>query len=195
MLGKQELLTLVADKKLGILATPDQKARIAIAIAQLEDRNPTPQPLAATALLEGDWQLLYTSSQQLLGLDRIPLMNLGAIYQCIRTANAKIYNIAEVEGIPFLAGIISVVADFVPVDERRVEVQFSRAIWGAQGLMAYRSAPDFIAAIEAGQGFAAIDFPIPRRERNGWLDVTYLDADLRLGRGNTGSLFVLKRVN
>jgi PAP_fibrillin len=194
MPGKADLITLLRDQKLGILATAAQKSHIAIAIAQLEDHNPTSQPVAAAARLEGDWQLLYTTSQELLGLDRIPLMNVGAIYQCIRTADAKIYNIAEIVGIPLLAGIVSVVADFTPISDRRVEVQFTRAIWGAQRLMGYQSVAKFIAALEQGDRFSAIDFKIPSRDRNGWLDITYLDEDLRIGRGNGGSLFVLKKV-
>jgi hypothetical protein len=194
MLEKAELLRQIAGCNRGIAATADEKLAIAAAIAQLEERNPTPDPLAATEKLEGDWQLLYTTSQELLGLDRIPLINLGAIYQSIRTADAKIYNIAEVSGIPLLAGIISVVADFTPLDQRRVEVQFSRAIWGGQRLMRYQSPSQFISAIASGQKFLAIDFAIAPRSRNGWVDITYLDDDLRIGRGNVGSLFVLRKV-
>jgi PAP_fibrillin len=194
MLEKAELLRRIADCNRGITATADEKLAIAAAIAQLEERNPTPNPLAAPAKLEGDWQLLYTTSQELLGLDRIPLINLGAIYQSIRTAESKIYNIAEVSGIPLLEGIISVVADFTPLDQRRVEVQFSRAIWGGQRLMRYQSPAQFISAIAAGQKFWAIDFAIAPRSRNGWVDITYLDDDLRIGRGNVGSLFVLRKV-
>jgi PAP_fibrillin len=194
MQEKAKLLTLLAAANRGIAATDTEKVAIAAAIAQLEERNPTPQPLDAPAKLEGDWLLLYTTSRELLGLDRIPLINLGAIYQSIRTADAKIYNIAEVSGIPFLAGIISVVADFSPLDQRRVDVRFSRAIWGGQRLMRYQSPSQFIDAIAAGQKFTAIDFAIKPREQNGWLDITYLDDDLRIGRGNVGSLFVLKKV-
>lgn len=194
MLGKAELLALLADKNRGIQATADQKDTIALAVAQLESRNPTPKPIEALDLLAGDWQLLYTTSAELLGLDRIPLLNLGEIYQCIRASGSKIYNIAEVTGLPFLEGIISVVADFEPVSSQRVEVKFTRAIWGAQRLIRYQSPDQFIGAIEAGDRFTAIDFRIPPRDRAGWVDVTYLDEDLRIGRGNQESIFVLKRV-
>jgi PAP_fibrillin len=193
MLEKAKLLELIADCNRGIKSTATEQVAIAAAIAQLEERNPIAHPLAAPQL-EGDWQLLYTTSRELLGLDRIPLLNLGAIYQSIRTADAKIYNIAEVNGIPFLEGIISVVADFAPVDQRRVDVGFSRAIWGGQRLMRYQSPAQFIDAIASGQKFRAIDFAIKPRDRNGWVDITYLDDDLRIGRGNVGSLFVLRKV-
>ncbi|HAX76849.1 MAG TPA: fibrillin, partial [Cyanobacteria bacterium UBA11372] len=41
--------------------------------------------------------------------------------------------------------------------------------------------------------FTALDFPIESREQRGWLDITYLDEDLRIGRGNEGSVFVLTK--
>jgi hypothetical protein len=41
---------------------------------------------------------------------------------------------------------------------------------------------------------AALDVAIDTSNRDAWLDVTYLDGDLRIGRGNGGSLFVLTRV-
>ena len=34
---------------------------------------------------------------------------------------------------------------------------------------------------------------INSKNNNGWLDITYLDEDLRIGRGNEGSVFVLSR--
>jgi hypothetical protein len=194
MLEKAELLERLANQNRGLAATAEDQVAIAATIARLEERNPTPNPLSALSLLEGNWQLLYTTSQELLGIDRVPLLNLGEIYQCIRTQGSKIYNIAEVQGIPLLEGIVSVVAEFTPVNQQRVEVQFTRAIWGSQRLIGYQSPSQFIQAIEAGQKFPAIDFKIKPREQNGWLDITYLDQDLRIGRGNVGSVFVLRKV-
>ena len=194
MQEKAALLEHLTDCNRGIGITSAAKTAIEAAITQVEARNPSPKPLEAASLLEGDWQLLYTTSQELLGIDRIPLFSLGEIYQCIRTADSRIYNIAEIQGIPFLEGIVSVVAEFEPVNAQRVEVQFNRAIWGAKQLMSYQSYSQFIQEIETGKKFRAIDFGIKPRERNGWLDITYLDADMRIGRGNVGSVFVLQKV-
>ncbi|RMF69823.1 MAG: fibrillin, partial [Cyanobacteria bacterium J069] len=52
----------------------------------------------------------------------------------------------------------------------------------------------FIQQIESGKRFIAADFRINSTERKGWLDITYLDDDLRIGRGNEGSVFVLTKV-
>lgn len=193
MIGKAALLQTIAGKNRGLLATDSDKQAIAVAIAQLEDRNPTPRPLEASDLLEGDWRLLYTTSQELLGIDRVPLAKLGQIYQCIRTAEKTIYNIAEISGLPYLNGLVSVAARFTPASERRVEVKFERAIIGFTRLIGYQSPESFIRSIESGQRFAAIDFGITNRDRQGWLDTTYLDDDLRIGRGNESSVFVLTK--
>ncbi|MGL5065029.1 MAG: PAP/fibrillin family protein [Microcoleus sp.] len=193
MIKKSTLLELIAGKNRGLLATTSDKQVILSAIAQLEDYNPTPRPLEAAELLNGDWRLLYTSSRALLGLDNFPLLKLGQIYQCIRVAESKIYNIAELYGLPYLEGIVSVAARFEATSERRVQVKFERSIFGLNRLIKYESPSQFIEEIESGKKFAAVDFDIDSREQQGWLDVTYLDSDLRIGRGNEGSVFVLTK--
>jgi hypothetical protein len=193
MIGKSDLYTAIARCNRGILATATERSAILAIIAQLEDRNPTPRSTAAGNLLEGDWQLLYTTSRGILGIDQLPFLKLGQVYQCIRMQTSQLYNIAEVYGIPALEGVVSVAARFFPVSERRVEVQFERSILGLQRLMQYRSPQAFIQQLETGQSLTAIDFKINPRDQNGWLDITYLDDDLRIGRGNEGSTFVLSK--
>jgi hypothetical protein len=193
MLGKAELLEALAGKNRGLLATEPDKQAILVAISQLEDRNPTPNPVEASDLLNGDWRLIYTTSKGLLNFDQLPLFKLGQIYQCIRAQTAQVYNIAEVYGLPYLEGLVSVAARFEPVSPRRVQVRFERSIFGLQRLIGYQSPNTFIQQIEMGKRFTAIDFGLDRREQQGWLDTTYLDDDLRIGRGNEGSVFVLTK--
>ena len=64
---------------------------------------------------------------------------------------------------------------------------------GYNSLIEYNSPVNFIQQIEAGKKFTAIDFPIQSDKQQGWLDITYLDNDLRIGRGNEGSVFVLSK--
>lgn len=193
MLGKAALLEAIAGKNRGLLATDTQRQAILSAIAQLEERNPTPRPVEASSLLDGDWRLIYTTSRGILGIDQVPLLKLGQVYQCIRAAEARVYNIAEVYGVPWLEGLVGVAARFTPVSERRVDVKFERSILGLQRLIGYQTPASFIERIEAGQKFAAIDFNIENRDQQGWLDITYLDEDLRIGRGNEGNVFVLTK--
>ena len=193
MMGKAALLEALAPTNRGLLATQQEKQAILSKIAVLEDRNPTPYPLEASELLNGDWRLLYTTSNALLNLDRIPLYRLGQIYQCIRVETSSIYNIAEIYGLPYLESIVSVAAKFAPLTERRVQVKFERSIFGLKSLTGYKSPSDFIHQIESGKKFTAFDFSFKNNEQQGWLDITYIDSDLRIGRGNEGSVFVLAK--
>jgi hypothetical protein len=193
MLEKESLLEAIAGKNRGLLTTDNDKIAILSIIARLEDRNPTPRPLEASELLDGDWRLLYTSSRSLLNIDQIPLLKLGQIYQSIRIAEAKIYNIAEVYGLPYLEGLIGVAARFEAVSERRVQVKFERSILGLQRLIGYQSPANLIEQIASGKKFTAIDLQINNPNQQGWLDITYLDRDMRIGRGNEGNVFVLTK--
>ncbi|NEO99778.1 MAG: fibrillin [Symploca sp. SIO2E9] len=194
MMSKAELLEAIAGKNRGLLATETDKVAILSEIAKLEDRNPTPRPVEAIELLEGDWRLLYTTSKDILGLDQFPLATLSQVYQCLRSKDNKIYNIAEFSSLPYLEGVVSVGARFEPTSERRVNVNFERSIIGLQNLIGYRSPHHFIEQIEAGEKFLGLDFSINRREQKGWLDITYLDQDLRIGRGNQGNVFILTKL-
>ncbi|WP_337885043.1 PAP/fibrillin family protein [Fischerella thermalis] len=193
MFTKATLLQAIAGKNRGLLASEQDKQAILVAIANLEDLNPTPRPLEAGDLLDGNWRLLYTTSKALLNLDRFPLYKLGEIYQCIRVNTNSVYNIAEIYGLPLLEGLISVAAKFEPVSGRRVQVKFERSIVGFQRLINYKSPDKYIQQIEAGQKLTAIDFSLNSNEQQGWLDITYLDHNLRIGRGNEGSVFVLTK--
>ena len=193
MLVKTQLLNVIASTNRGLLATELDKQAILAAVANLEDQNPTPCPLEASEMLDGDWRLLYTTSKGLLNIDRLPLYKLGQIYQCIRVSTNSVYNIASVYGLPYLEGIISVVASFEPVSIARVQVKFERSILGLSRLIDFKSPSSYIQQIESGKKFTAIDFPINSTNQQGWLDITYLDNDLRIGRGNEGSVFVLTK--
>jgi hypothetical protein len=190
---KESLLQAIAGKNRGLLVNEKDKVKILSLVEQLEDHNPTPNPVEAKELLQGDWRLLYTTSKSILGLDRFPLLQLGEIYQCIRVEAGKLYNLAEIVGIPFLEGLVSVAASFQVVSPKRVDVKFERSILGLQRFLDYLSPKDFINQIEAGKKFPLFDFPIGERPQNAWLEITYLDGDLRIGRGNEGNIFVLAK--
>ncbi|MEH2265247.1 PAP/fibrillin family protein [Nostoc sp.] len=193
MIGKAALMDAIAGTNRGLLATEAQKQAILAAIANLEDFNPTPRPVEAGNLLDGNWRLLYTNSKALLNLDRLPFCKLGQIYQCIRVETTSVYNIAEIYGLPYLEGLVSIAAKFEPVSGQRVQVKFERSIIGLQRLIEYNSPVTFIQQIEEGRKFPAIDVAINSDRQQGWLDITYIDNDLRIGRGNEGSVFILSK--
>ncbi len=192
MIYKDDLMRAIAGQNRGLEASDTDKTAILSAIARLEDRNPTPRPLEAPALLDGNWRLLYTTSRELLNIDRFPFYNLGDIYQCIRLEDRKIYNIAQLQGLPYLDSLVSVAAQFTPTSPVRVTVKFQRFVVGLQRIINYRNPNQFIEALESPQKFLALDSQI-QTDRQGWLDITYLDETLRIGRGNVGSVFVLAK--
>lgn len=195
MVEKSDLLAAIAPTNRGLLATPEQKQDILHKVTQLESRNPTTEPLNAPELLNGNWQLLYTTSAELLGIDRFPLLGLGNIYQCIRLNQKRIYNLAEIKSL--LGGLVSVTATFEAVSQQRVNVRFDRAIFGLQPTLGYKSPSQFIETMQQTDKFnllKGIDLTVGSNREPGWLEVTYLDQTLRIGRGNQGSVFVLRKV-
>jgi hypothetical protein len=193
MTAKTDLMAMLADKNRGIRANHTEQQEILAAVAVVEKTNPTLLPLATPDLLGGDWRLLYTTSAGLLNLGRIPFAQLGSIYQCIRPATSSVYNIAEIQSLPYLSSLVSVVAKFQPISQQRVQVNFVRSIIGLQGLLGYQSPATFIDRISLPQPLLAIDLPINSPNRESWLDITYLDENLRISRGNQGSVFVLTK--
>ncbi len=190
---KTNLLEAIAGKNRGLLVSDQDRVAILSAVEKLEDHNPHPQPLKEKNLLDGNWRLIYTSSRSILGLDRFPFVQLGQIYQYIDIAESRVINLAEIEGIPFLEGLVSVVASFLPVSDKRIEVKFERSIIGLQKILNYQSPLQFIQQISIGKRFLPVDFNLPSRPSGAWLETTYLDEDLRISRGNEGNVFILAK--
>jgi hypothetical protein len=192
---KSKLLAAIEHKNRGLLATEAEKMEILELVAAVEAVNPYPHPLTnALELLAGNWRLRYTSSASLLGIDRFPLVQLGEIYQYLDPQAGKLYNVAEVKGVLGLNGLVAVCAAIVPISDRRVGVKFNRSIFGLQSLLNYQSVDGLIERLNGGQKFTAVDFQINSEDRGAWLEIVYLDADMRIGRGNEGNIFVLTKV-
>lgn len=197
MIPKTALLAAIAATNRGLLASEDDRLMIQARASQLEEAMPAVNPLDAAGPLAGIWQLLYTTSRELLGIDRFPLYKLGQIYQCINLSEQRVYNIAEITGPPLLEGLVSVAARFEAASDKRVTVGFERGVFGLQRLLGYETPHQWLQKLQAEAKlplWQGIDFQINRDRQSGWLEVTYLDDDLRIGRGNQGSLFVLKKV-
>ena len=191
---KANLFNAIAPVNRGLAMSEDQRKAIFSAVAYLEELNPTPAPNQTPELLDGDWLLIFTTSQELLGIDRFPLYKLGNIYQCLRMAEGKIFNVAEVKGLPLLGGLVSVCANFTVESDKRVKVNFERLVAGSQSLLGYQDVNSFINILRSPKKLLAIDFKIKREDQKGWLETTYLDQSLRISRGNEGNLFVLRKI-
>jgi len=165
---KSEILQLSTETKRGLVATDEQKDRMYSFFQELEKYNPTPKPLKSK-LVNGDWNLEYTTSDSILGKGGFP--RVGPIVQRIDTVSLKAENSETVAYFPF--GLINVPrkvsAKLDPQSDQLTNVQFERFSIGPVGF----DAPDSF---------------------KGSLDVTYLDEDLRLTRGDKGNIFVLTRM-
>jgi len=192
MSTKEELLYHLIPLQRGLKVSAQQLQAVLTLVHDLEEQNPHPQPTQAPDLLAGNWEMLFTTSKSILGFANLPLTTLGGIYQYIDPDRAKVYNIAELQSLPLLSSIVSVVADFTIVSERRISVKFTRSVIGLQTLLKYENPLQMIEQLANGTKLIALDTPIQSR-RDAWVDITYLDHNLRITRGNEGNIFILRK--
>ncbi|KAM7250170.1 hypothetical protein ACFE04_022053 [Oxalis oulophora] len=134
-------------------------------VRKLEAVNEVKEPLKSN-LLNGKWELLYTTSQSLLQTNRPKFLRPnGSIYQAINIDTLRAQNI---ETWPFFN---QATADLVPLSTRKVAVKFD-----------YFKIFGLISIKNPGSG-------------RGQIEITYVDEELRITRGNRGNLFILKMVD
>ena len=152
--------------------TPNDPS-IAERVSALEQSHPADLS-RDSAFLEGVWDLRWSSSSQP-WLRQAPwLENL----QVLDPAQKRGCNLLRLRG-PFGAiGAISVQADLEVINEKRVEVKFRKGGWLGPSLPGISQLKLFR---EVEQSFPA------------WLDITFLDEELRICRGNAGTTFALLR--
>ncbi len=163
---------------------------------ELESINPHPHPLVqATALLEGTWQLQYSTAREIRSLAALPLgLKVGKVYQVIDVTNKLFFNLAFVKhALDLVSGYVRVTASFAPAIEdsspllnRRINVYFDKRYLSIEKI--------FGLATPQLNPFKVVQANNPRG-RIATLDITYLDETLRIGRGGDGSLFILTKAD
>lgn len=156
-----------------ILRSTPNDPSIAERLSALEQS--TPADLSRdSALLEGVWDLRWSSSSQP-WLRQAPwLENL----QALDPDKGRGCNLLRLRGPLDSIGAISVQADLQVINEKRVEVKFRKGGWLGPSLP---RVGQLKLLREVQQSFPA------------WLDITYLDKQLRICRGNAGTTFALLR--
>jgi hypothetical protein len=163
--AKAALFDLLPDVDRGADATPEEEEAIELAIQAVEALNPTAKALESP-LLGGKWELLYTTSNSVLALNRPPALRpKGPIYQYVDVDTMSLTNTQTLTPVGNIAVPASVKATLTAQGDNRVGVKFTQFGLGPLKL---------------------------NRESEAWLDITYLDHELRVSRGSQGNVFVLK---
>ncbi|KAJ4965902.1 hypothetical protein NE237_017751 [Protea cynaroides] len=162
---KEELLEAIGPLDRGAAATPEDQERVDQIAHKLEAASEIKKPLQSK-LLNGKWELLYTTSASILKTQRPKFLRPnGKIYQAVNGDTLRAQNM---ETWPFFN---QATANLVPLNSRRVAVKFD----------SFKIA-SLIPIKARGSG-------------RGQLEITYLDEELRISRGNQGNLFILKMVD
>ena len=124
--------------------------------------------------LKGIWELRWSSSNT-------PFLNYSPLIdnlQILDPLKFSAMNLLKPRGINAIVGT-GIVAKLNPISDIRVGVKFTHA-----GLIGPQIGLNKIKAL------AAI-----KKEQKGWLDITYISEEVRICRGDKGTLFVLKKRN
>ncbi|KAL7213627.1 hypothetical protein ACSBR2_016206 [Camellia fascicularis] len=200
----------------GLRATSETRAEIVELITQLEAKNPTAAPTEALTMLNGKWILAYTSFVGLFPLlsRTLPLVKVEEVSQIIDSQNFTVQNSVLFSG-PLATTSFSTNAKFEVRSPKRVQIKFEEGIVGTPQLTDSIVLPEnveflgqnidltpFKGLITSVQDTASsvaktissqppLKFSIPSNNAESWLLTTYLDEELRISRGDAGSVFVL----
>ncbi|XP_023735112.1 light-induced protein, chloroplastic [Lactuca sativa] len=201
----------------GLTATSETRAEVVELITQLEAKNPTPAPTEALPLLNGKWILAYTSFIGLypfLSRGTLPLVKVEEISQTIDSENFTVQNSVLFSGLGSTTAITTN-AKFEVRSPKRVQIKFDEGIIGTPQLTDSIELPEnveflgqkldlspFKGLLTSVQDTASnvaktissqppLKFSISQTNAESWLLTTYLDEELRVSRGDGGSVFVL----
>ncbi|KAJ1296122.1 hypothetical protein BS78_01G275000 [Paspalum vaginatum] len=216
---KRCLVDTVYGSDLGFRASTEVRGEVVELVTQIEAANPTPAPVEAPDLLDGNWILIYTAYSELLPIlaaGATPFVKVKQISQEIDSKSMTIVN-ASTLTTPLASFSFSATASFEVQSPSRIEVQFKEGSFQPPAISSSVDLPQevdiFGQKISLGpvqqtlnplqQAFASIagsisgqpplKVPIPGNNRaRSWLLTTYLDKDFRISRGD-GGLFILAK--
>uniref|UniRef100_A0A7S1TKL5 Plastid lipid-associated protein/fibrillin conserved domain-containing protein n=1 Tax=Erythrolobus australicus TaxID=1077150 RepID=A0A7S1TKL5_9RHOD len=141
--------------------------------------------------LDGDWRCFYTTRESSASPIQRLVVGAGAdvvpeIYQTVSlsTSRRHVSNKAcfETPLGKVVLHVIATVTGVEPSPANRLQLKFTEAFF----------------ELEKGTSGFRLPYPVPFRllgkKACGWLDVTYLEGNLRISRGNKGTIFVLSRM-
>ncbi|CAK0761420.1 hypothetical protein CVIRNUC_002858 [Coccomyxa viridis] len=163
-----------------------QKEAVLSLIEQVEATNPLKAPTQHLEQCQGSWRLLF-STVTILGRRRIKLglkevVNVGELTQHIDIATQHTRNVVDFDILLFgkFRGSLTIEAKYKPVSPCRVSITLEKAMLVPQ---------QFQKLFEKNYDLLLSIF-----NPEGWLDITYVDAEHRIGRDDKGNIFVLERI-
>ena len=124
-------------------------------------------------MLKGIWELRWSSS-------KAPFLNYSPLVdnlQILDPLNLNGLNLLKPRGINTIIGT-GIVAKLRSLNEKKIEVSFTHA-----GIIGPKI------------GIRKINVLTKiKKEQKGWLEITFLSKDLRICRGDKGTLFILRRI-
>ncbi|KAL0364070.1 UNVERIFIED_CONTAM: Light-induced protein, chloroplastic [Sesamum angustifolium] len=202
----------------GLSASSEARAEIVELITQLEAKNPTPAPTEALTLLNGKWILAFTSFVGLFPLlsrdGALPLVKLEEISQTIDSENFTVQNSVLFSG-PLATTAITTNAKFEVRSPKRIQIKFEEGIIRTPQLTDSIELPEnvdflgqkiditpvkgLLTSVQDTTSSVArtiysrppLKFSISNNNAESWLLTAYLDDELRISRGDGGSIFVL----
>ncbi|KAG1331062.1 putative plastid-lipid-associated protein 7, chloroplastic [Cocos nucifera] len=166
--------------------TSAKKLEIQGLVELLESQNPTPQPTDHLLdKVDGCWKLVY-STITILGAKRTKLglrdfITLDDFIQIIDVAKEKAVNVIKfnVRAFKLLTGQLTIEASYKIVSKTRVDIKLENSSITPDQLMnLFQKNYDLLLAIFNPEG---------------WLEITYVDDTMRIGRDDKGNIFILER--
>lgn len=193
-----KLVQLCAVTSRGDCATEGQRAQIEDISSQLEELNPTNQPVD-TDLIDGYWNLLYspaplTRNKQVIKLLLQPVLQIGQVRQRLSVIDGILETEVDVVAFPASTGVIKSIGRITPVGGERLEVTIEKTNVTGGKLIG-----------QFDLGGLTFDLPIESiLKRFGsntnitsesYFDTYYLDDKLRISRDKDGKLYIYTRLD
>uniref|UniRef100_A0ACD5UX13 Uncharacterized protein n=1 Tax=Avena sativa TaxID=4498 RepID=A0ACD5UX13_AVESA len=168
--------------------TSAKRSEIHGLVELLESRNPTPDPTDRLQdKVDGCWKLIY-STISILGKRRTKLglrdfISLGDFFQIIDVKEEKAVNVVKfsARALKIFSGKLAIEASYTVTTKTRVGIKLeSSTITPDQLMNIFQKNYDMLLAIFNPEG---------------WLEITYVDESLRIGRDDKANIFVLERTD
>ncbi len=193
---KQKLIAIANSADMGFNCTPEVKQEIESLAEKIETFNPNSEPTKQMQLLQGRWRLLYSTfgleretTLQRLSFGKLPNVNISVtgIFQEIYLIDQQYNNLIEFTTSSGVKAVTLVKGRYTIEDSRRLNIDFLET--------SVKSANSDLSD-SAFREALGVDHDSPLESQlafSGWTDITYLDENFRLMRGNQKNLYVLLR--